>query len=68
MTQKTKETLISVFFMEGRSLLIANEIYIKDGKVFDHLGIKSTVFPRNLTWCLVGICTSSPQQGVKYQL
>jgi hypothetical protein len=36
----------------------------------DHLGYKSKVFPGNLTdlsaW--VGFCTSSPQQGVKYQL
>jgi hypothetical protein len=44
--------------------------YIKDGKVLDHLGLKSKVLPGPLTdlsaW--VGFCTSSPQQGVKYQL
>ena len=63
-------TLISVFFMEGRSLLISNEKYIKDGKVLDHLGIKWTVLPGPLAelsaW--VGFYTSSPQQDVKYQL
>jgi hypothetical protein len=41
-----------------------------DGKVLAHLGFKSKVFPGPLTdislW--VGICTSSPQQGVKYQI
>jgi hypothetical protein len=44
--------------------------YIKDGKVLAHLGFQSKVFPGPLTdlsaW--VGFCTSSPQQGVKYQL
>jgi hypothetical protein len=38
-------------------------------KVLDHMGIKSKVLPGPLTdlsaW--VGFCTSSPQQGVKYQ-
>jgi hypothetical protein len=46
-------------------LWIADERYIKDGKVLDHLGFKSKVFPVSLTdisaW--VGFCTSSPQQG-----
>jgi hypothetical protein len=44
--------------------------YIMDGKVFPHLGPKSTVLPGLLTdlssW--VGFCTSRPQLGVKYQL
>jgi hypothetical protein len=44
--------------------------YIKDGKVLVHLGIQPKVFSGPLTelsaW--VGFCTSSPQQGVKYQL
>ena len=43
---------------------------MKDGKVLAHLEIKSKVLPGPLTdlsaW--VGFCTSSPQQGVKYQL
>jgi hypothetical protein len=47
-----------------------NQKYIKDGKVLDHMGIKSKVLPGPLTdlsaW--VGFCTSSPQLGVKYQL
>jgi hypothetical protein len=47
-----------------------HEKYIKDGKVLAHLGFKSTIFPGTLpdlsAW--VGFCTSSPQQGVKYQL
>jgi hypothetical protein len=56
--------------MEGWSLLISHEKYIKDGKVLDHLGFQSKVLPGSLTdlsaW--VGFSTSSPQQGVKYQL
>jgi hypothetical protein len=55
--------------MEGWSLLISHEKYIKDGKVLDHLGCQSKVLPGPFTdlsaW--VGFCTSSPQQGVKYQ-
>jgi hypothetical protein len=47
-----------------------SEKYIKDGKVLDHLGFKSKVLAGPLTdlsaW--VGFFTSSPQQGVKYQL
>jgi hypothetical protein len=55
--------------MEGGSLYISHEKYIKDGKVLVHLGYQSKVFSGPLTdlsaW--VGFCTSSPQQGVKYQ-
>jgi hypothetical protein len=44
------------------SLEISHEKYIKDGKVLDHLGFQSKVFPRPLNdlsaW--VGFCTSSP--------
>jgi hypothetical protein len=58
------------FFMEWGSLLIFHEQYIKDGKVLDHLGFQSKIFPGPLidlsAW--VGFCTSSPQQDVKYQL
>jgi hypothetical protein len=47
-----------------------DEKYIKDGKVLDHLEIRSKILPEPLTdlsaW--VGFCTSSPQQDVKYQL
>jgi hypothetical protein len=54
--------------MEGRSLLISHEKYIKDGKVLAHLWLTSKVLPGLLTdlsaW--VGFCTSSPQQDVKY--
>ena len=61
---------IWIFFCGGRSLWISYEKYIKDGKVFAHLGFKSKVVSGPLTdvraW--VGFCTSSPQQGVKYQL
>jgi hypothetical protein len=61
---------LKCFICEGGSLKISHEIYIKDGKVLAHLGFKSKVFARSLTdlsvW--VGFCTSSPQQGVKYQL
>jgi hypothetical protein len=46
------------------------EKYIKDGKVLAHLGFQSKILARSLTelnaW--VGFRTSSPQQGVKYQL
>ena len=56
--------------MEGWSLEISHEKYIKDGKVLDHLGCQSKVFFGPLTdWSAwVGFCTSSPQQNVKYQL
>jgi hypothetical protein len=42
----------------------------KHYKVLSHLGYKSKVLPGPLNdFCLcVGFCTSSPQQGVKYQL
>ena len=56
--------------MEGGVSIKSHEKYIKDGKVLDHLGFKSKVLPGPLTdlsaW--VGFCTSSLQQGVKYQL
>jgi hypothetical protein len=46
------------------------EKYAKDGKVLVHSGFNSMVLSGPLTdlsaW--VGFCTSSPQQGVKYQL
>jgi hypothetical protein len=43
-------TLIFEFvFMEGGSLLISHEKYIKDGKVLDHLGLRSKVLPGPLT-------------------
>jgi hypothetical protein len=41
-------------FMEGGSLLISHEKYIKDGKVLDHLGCQSNVFLGNISY----ICTS----------
>ena len=46
-----------------------NNIF-RTGKVLVHLGFKSKVFSRPLTYlsALVDVCTSSPQQGVKYQL
>jgi len=57
-------------FSLGWNLLISHEKLPKDGKVLSHLGFKSKVLPMPLTelsaW--VGFCTSSPQQGVKYQL
>jgi hypothetical protein len=53
----------------GWSLQISHKKYIKDGKVLDQFGIKSKVLPGPLidlsAW--VDFCTSSPQQGVKYQ-
>jgi hypothetical protein len=62
--------IFDLFFWRGRSLLITHEKYIKDGKVLDHLGLKSKVLHGPLTelraW--MGFCTSSPQLGVKYQL
>ena len=58
-----------IFCLWRGSLLISHEKYIKDGKFLNHLGFKSKVLPGPLTdlsaW--VGFCTSSPQQGVKYQ-
>jgi hypothetical protein len=62
--------LIFDYFYGGGSLSIFHEKYIKDGKVLDHVGLRSKVLPEPLTdfsaW--VGFCTSSPQQDVKYQL
>jgi hypothetical protein len=59
-----------ILFYGGGSLLISREKYIKDGKVLDHLGLRSKILAGPFTdlsvW--VGFCTSSPQQGVKYQL
>jgi hypothetical protein len=49
---------------------MSHEKYIKDGKVLAYLGFQSKIFPGPLTdlsaW-VGGFCTSSPQQGVKYQ-
>jgi hypothetical protein len=47
---------------EGVSIK-SHEKYIKDGKVLDHLGLKSKIFPGPLTdiSAYVGFCTSSPQ-------
>jgi hypothetical protein len=49
---------------------ISHKQMIPDGIVLAHLELKPKVFPGPLTdlsaW--VGFCTSSPQQGVKYQL
>jgi hypothetical protein len=63
-------TLIFLDFFGGRTLLISHEKLPMDGKVLSHLGFISKVLSRPLTdlcaW--VGFCTSSPQQGVKYQL
>jgi hypothetical protein len=65
--QKPTQALKSV---KGQGILISHEQYIKDGKVLAHLRFQSKEFPGPLTdlsaW--VGFCTSSPQQGVKYQL
>ena len=60
----------TLIFEFGGTLNLSHEKLQKDGKVFCHLGFKSKVLPGSLTdlstW--VGFCTSSPQQGVKYQL
>ena len=52
------------------SLWISHEKYIKHGKVLAHLGLRLKVLSGSLTdvSAYVGSCTSSPQQGVKYQL
>ena len=56
-------------FGEG-TLYISHEKLSKDGKVLCLLGLKSKILPGSLTDvnALVGFRTSSPQQGVKYQL
>jgi hypothetical protein len=55
--------------MEGGSLLISHEKYIKDGKVLVHLGIKSKLLPGPLTdlsaW--VGL-TSAKGRGNTFDL
>jgi hypothetical protein len=62
--------LIFDFFSGGEVSFNIPLKYIKDGNVLDHMGFKSKVLPGPLAdlsaW--VGFCTSSPQQGVKYQL
>ena len=60
---------LNIIFCGGGSLLISHEKYIKGDKVFVHLGFKSKVLsgPLNDLSAWVGFCTSSPQQGVKYQ-
>jgi hypothetical protein len=59
-----------IFFVEWGSLYISHEKYIKGDKVLAELRFKSNVLPGPVTdlsaW--VGFCTSSPQQGVKYQI
>jgi hypothetical protein len=61
----------TLIFGFGRgALFISHEKLPKDGKVLCHLGFKSKVLAGPLTdlSTYVGYCTSSPQQGVKYQL
>ena len=62
-------TWIFDFLWRG-SLLMSYEKYIKDGKVLASLGFQSKELSGPLTdWSArVGFYTSSPQQGVKYQL
>ena len=54
----------------GGALYITHKKISKDRKVLSRLELRSKVLSRPLTdlsaW--VGLCTSSPQQGVKYQL
>jgi hypothetical protein len=54
----------------GRGSVNINEKFPTDGKVLAHFGVNSTILSGSLTdlSALVGFCTSSPQQGVKYQL
>ena len=56
--------------MEGGFYKYSIKKYIIDGKVLAHLGFQSNVLAGPLTdWSAsVSFCTSSPQQGVKYQL
>ena len=53
--------------MEGVSIT-SHEQYIKDGKVLDHLGVKSKVFPGTLTdlsaW--VGFLHLKPTAGCQF--
>jgi hypothetical protein len=62
--------ILENFFVERGSLWISYEKYIPDCKVLVHLGLRSKVLPVLVTdlsaW--VGFWTSSPQQGIKYQL
>jgi hypothetical protein len=49
---------------------VGKNFAVKDGKVLAQLVLKPKVLPKSLTnlSACVGFCTSSPQQGVKYQL
>ena len=61
-------TSIKQIWVRGGSLNIPCKIL--EDKVLVHFGFKSKVLPRplaDLSAC-VGFCTSSPQQGVKFQL
>ena len=61
---------INLLFFFGWGGVIYIPWKIPNGKVLAHLGFKSKIFPGSLTdlGTCVRFCTSSPQQGVKYQL
>jgi hypothetical protein len=54
--------LIFDFLLWRWSLLISHEKYIKEGKVLDHLGCQSKVFPAPLT---CGLEMQKPTQALK---
>jgi hypothetical protein len=62
-------TLIFLFLFGG-TILVSEEKLATDGKVLSHPRIRSNVLPGPLTdiSSCVGICISSPHQGVKYQV
>ena len=66
-TERQISTLLFVFW---GTLWISHAKLPKNGKVLSHLEFNSKVIPRPLTDLSANVefCTSSPQQGVKYQL
>ena len=68
--QNIKYQLWYFYFFFGGTILISEEKLATDGKVLSHPRIRSNVLPGPLTdiSSCVGICISSPQQGVKYQV
>ena len=61
---------LDIWIVFGGTVYISHEKLTTDGKVLSHLGNRSKIFsgPFNEISAWLGFCTSSPHQGVKYQL
>ena len=61
---------LDIWIVIGGTVYISHEKLATDGKVLSHFEIRWKVLPGPLTdlCACVGICTSSPPPGVKYQV